>query len=135
MTLSAEERDLLYGLESCTLPEDSFHHLEHVRVAWLYLNMFPFWEAVRRFQNAIQSLAAAKGKATLYHETITFAYLALVSERIERQGRPSNWKSFAKANPDLLEWNTSLLSRYYTNETLQSEMARRVFIMPDQLLK
>jgi hypothetical protein len=135
MILSAEERELLYGVESRTLPDNGFHHLEHVRVAWLYLNMFPFWEAVRRFQNAIQSLAAAKGKATLYHETITFAYLALVNERIERQGRSSNWESFVKANGDLLEWHTSILSRYYTSETLQSEMARRVFIMPDQWIK
>jgi hypothetical protein len=133
MILSAEERDLLYGLESRRLPDNAFHHVEHVHAAWLYLHLFPFWEAVRRFQHAIQALATARGRAMLYHETITFAYLALVNERIERQGRSSNWDSFAEANPDLLGWNTSILSRYYTNETLQSEMARRVFVMPDQL--
>ena len=34
-------------------------------------------------------------------------------------------------NEDLLRWNPSILERYYERETLGSELARRVFVMPD----
>src|SRR5262245_43351744 len=112
MIPSIEERELLHEFESCTLPSDRFHHAENVRVGWLYLHMFPFCDAVRRFREALQSFALAHGKATLFHETITFAYVALVNERIERQQSPT-WNDFMVRNPDLLTWSPSVLTCYY----------------------
>ena len=34
--------------------------------------------------------------------------------------------------PDLLAWKPSALDRLYTPETLASDRARRVFVMPDR---
>jgi len=44
----------------------------------------------------------------------------------------ADWEEFAERNPDLLVWKGGILSRYYRESTLQSELARRVFVFPDK---
>ncbi|HSJ74686.1 MAG TPA: hypothetical protein VK899_00595, partial [Gemmatimonadales bacterium] len=116
-----------------TLPPSAFHHREHVRVAWLYLKTEPPLTALARFASGLQRFAAARCQAGLYHETITWAYLLLIRERMEREGNGAGtWKEFAESNPDLLSWKPSILDHYYRPETLGSELARRVFVLPDR---
>ena len=75
----------------------------------------------------------AQGKPGLYHETITTAYLLLINERLDGAGRGMAWDAFADRNPDLLSWQPSVLERYYHKETLNSDRARRTFVLPDRL--
>jgi len=82
-------------------------------------------EGLRRF-------AASRGKANLYHETITWSFVFLISERLERDGRKRSWQEFADANADLFDWQRNLLKTYYKDETLASDLARRVFVLPDK---
>jgi hypothetical protein len=123
--------DLIAQLENSTLPEDQFHHAGHLHAAWLYLSRFPAAEAIARFSEALRSYAASLGKADRYHETITWAYLFLLNERIRRSEPEATWEQFAAAHPDLLDWKNSILLKYYRPETLASDLARRVFLMPD----
>ena len=37
-----------------------------------------------------------------------------------------------RQNPDLLIWKDGVLSRYYREATLKSDLARRVFVLPDK---
>jgi hypothetical protein len=92
----------------------------------------PATGALARFSEALKRFAAAKGKTRLYHETITWGYVLLINERVQRSGRRLDWDEFALANPDLLTWRPSVLDRYYTSETLGSELARQVFLLPDR---
>ncbi len=55
-------------------PCESFHHADHIRVAFAYLSQYPVLEALQKFCAALQRFAAAQGKPGLYHETITWAY-------------------------------------------------------------
>lgn len=129
-----EDEDLLRQFEDGTLPPSAFHHREHVRVAWLYLRQEPPIVALDRFAAGLKRFAAAHGASGLYHETITWAYLLLIRERMEREGAGcSAWEEFAERNPDLLGWRPSILDRYYHPETLGSELARRTFVMPDRI--
>src|SRR4028118_2362652 len=128
-----DDEDLLRRFEDATLPAASFHHREHVRVAWLYLLREQPITALDRFAAGLKRFAAANGHAGLYHETITWAYLLLIRERMEREGAGPTWEEFAKRNPDLLGWKPSILDRYYRPETLGSDLARRVFVMPDRV--
>lgn len=109
---------------------EPFHHQDHVRMAWLYLQHAPLLEAIANFTKDLQHFAAAKGQPNLYHETITWGYLLLIHERMARVPG-QDWATFAAANPDLLTWERSILKTYYRAETLQSELARRTFIFPD----
>jgi hypothetical protein len=125
--------DFIAQLENCTLPEAAFHHADHLHAAWLYLTRFPLLEAIAKFSDALRSYAASLGKAHRYHETITWAYLLLLNERIRCAEPAATWEQFVAAHPDLCEWKNSILMRYYRPETLASDLARRVFLMPDRL--
>jgi hypothetical protein len=46
----------------------------------------------------------------------------------------AEWDEFARENPDLLVWRDGILSRYYSEATLKSDLARRVFVLPDRCL-
>jgi hypothetical protein len=118
-----------------------FHHADHVRVAFAYVSEFPLLEAIAKFSAALRRFALAKGEPQLYHETITWAYLLLIHERIARANSvrsgtgPSDslpsWEEFAERNRDLLEWKGGILERYYSQATLDSDLARHVFLFPD----
>lgn len=88
--------------------------------------------ALAEFTAAIKRFADAKGATGLYHETITWAFLLLIAERQARHPAVT-WEQFASANPDLLVWKPSILERYYSNELLASDLARRTFLMPDRI--
>lgn len=124
---------LIADLEAGTLSPDQFHHADHVHAAWIYLSRYPALEAIDRFCNSLRNFAAGLGKPDRYHETITWAYLLLVNERRQCQGCGESWDAFAAANPDLLDWQNPILHRYYRKETLDSALARRVFLMPDAM--
>ena len=127
------DSEWMEAFERCTLANDSFHHADHVRMAFLYLQKYAPLEALRRFSLALARLAAAHGKPNLYHETITWAFLLLIRERIARSNSPQTWAEFSAANTDLLRWDDNILKKYYRPETLASELAKSVFLFPDKL--
>jgi len=126
------DAELISGLEQATLVNSDFHHADHVRAAFLYLTLYSPLEAMQRFSAALANFAAACGRADRYNETITWAFLPLVRERMARAARPMTWSEFAAENPDLLDWKENILKKYYRGETLGSELARRTFVFPDR---
>ena len=123
------DAEFIEAFEACTLPSSEFHHRNHVRMAWLLFQRESFIDGAAHFIVSLKRYAASLDAAAVYHETITWAYLVSIHERISRS-RTSDWESFAVANEDLFE--KTYLERYYRPETLQSELARRVFLMPDK---
>jgi len=123
--------EFIQRFEADTIPENSFHHTDHVQLAFAYLSEFPPLEALQKFSAALRRFATARGKSQLYHETITHAYFFLIRERMARCA-PVTWEEFALNNPDLLIWKGGILSRYYSDVTLKSDLARAVFVFPDR---
>ncbi|HEY6766312.1 MAG TPA: hypothetical protein VI386_16265 [Candidatus Sulfotelmatobacter sp.] len=118
--------------EQGLVPAESFHHTDHVYLAFAYLMKYPVLEALERFVNALKRFAAAHAKARLYHETITFACFFLIREAIARSG-VNDWEQFCIFHPELLLWKNSILTRYYNEATLKSDLARKVFIFPEKI--
>jgi hypothetical protein len=123
--------ELIRCFESDAVPENSFHHADHVRLAFAYLCGYPVLQALEKFATALKRFAAARGKTQLYNETITCAYFFLIRERMARSGC-ADWEEFAHHNPDLLIWKDGILGRYYKEATLRSDLARAVFLFPDK---
>jgi hypothetical protein len=86
-----------------------------------------------RFPAALSRYAEAHGKTGLYNETITWAYIFLIRERIVRANRLLTWAEFQAENPDLLSWKSSILRKYYRAETLASNLAKGTFLFPDKI--
>ena len=128
-----DDENLVRLFESAEVPPGGFHHGDHVRVAWWYLRQYPLPEALARFGANLRRFALAQGKPELFHETITTAYLLIINERLDGDGRQRRWEEFAARNDDLMTWKPSILTRYYHDETLVSRRAKRSFVMPDRL--
>jgi hypothetical protein len=125
-----DDETLLQAFESCTLAPAALGHREHVRVAWLVLRAHPrFEDGAQRFCAGLRRFAEAHGKPGLYHETITWAYLGLVNERM--RGSPAAaFEAFAASNEDLLQGGLAALEPFYEREELLSARAKRVFLLP-----
>ena len=128
--------ELIQALEECALPAAAFDHRAHVQAGFTYLQRHGYAGALAAMAGALRRFAAHHGKAGLYHETITAAFLALIHERmaedlVEMGGdftRKLVWKTFAARHPDLFEGD--LIGRYYSKDTLRSDIARRLFVLP-----
>lgn len=129
MTTDSEIAELVARFENCTQPVAQFRHLQHVQVAWWLLRSEPPHLAMARFIDGLRRYAASIGQSHIYHETITWAYLLLVNERLERAGRDRSWDEFARDHAEL--FGPDLVKSYYAPETLASPLARRVFVFPD----
>lgn len=124
--------EFLERFENLTLQPEAFPHREHVRLAWIYLREYPALTALSKFCEGLKRFAASVGKPDLYHETITWAYVLLIHERMAKSVASESWEEFAEANGDLLNWEANILKQYYREETLQSDLAKRVFLFPDR---
>lgn len=127
------DKEFLESFENLTLPPESFPHREHVRLAWIYLRNYPALTALSKFCEGLKRFAASAGKPDRYHETITWAYLLLIHERMAKSAVLESWEDFAEANGDLLNWKANILKQYYREETLQSDLAKRVFLFPEKV--
>ena len=131
--MSLSDDEFVARFEDATLSTESFHHSDHVRMAFLYLCRYPALEALQRFSASLARFAAAKGKPGLYNETVTWAFLFLIRERMARSGGNPAWEEFVAENTDLLNWENNILRRYYRESTLKSNLAKSTFVMPDKV--
>lgn len=127
-----DDEQVVRAFEAGTLPPDRFTHAEHVRVAWWYLRDRPFPAALEAFCTALRAFATRHGAGGKYHETMTVAYMLLIAERLD-DARDLPWTAFAARYPELLERTPPVLARYYSDDRLLSDRARRVFVMPDRV--
>jgi hypothetical protein len=127
--LDDETARLVRGFEDGSLTD--FPHEAHVRVGWAYARTLPLLDAIARMSEGLRRFAASRGVPGKYHATITWAFVFLIHERVARgdDDADGGWAAFARANGDLFE--RALLLRYYAEETLDSALARRVFVLPD----
>src|SRR5215471_11757641 len=126
------DREFVSAVESCAISCSDFHHADHVRLAWIYLGNHSLTDAIDRFTQSLRRFEGHCGVPEKYHETITWAYLLLIHERMRREDAPCGWESFRAANVDLFDWEPSILERYYAPATLRSDFARRIFVLPDR---
>ena len=120
------------AFESAHIAADSFDHEAHVYLAWLYLEQFSVFEALQRYVQGLRRLTRQLGVPGKYHETITCFYLLKIAER--RDESTGDWQDFRNRNADLFaRGDASVLHRCYSRATLESERARRAFVLPDRL--
>ncbi len=132
--VSDDDLAFVCAFERCEIANGAFHHQDHVRLGWICLRQAPLAEAAGRFIRMLKAFAEHHGARRLYHDTITWAYLLLIHDRLAEMPEAHTWREFAEGNPDLLEYRPSILSRYYRQETLASDRARAGFVMPDAWL-
>lgn len=123
------DQEFADAFESCRLPNEWFHHRDHLRLAWIYVRRYGAASAGGRIGESIRRYAAHHGQPGKYHETVTMAWLRLLAQASECSGAAS-FAELLAACPELLDPNT--LQQYYSPGLLASESARTVFVPPDR---
>jgi hypothetical protein len=126
--MKIEYSELLKQFEAFEINPAEFGHREHVQVAYEMLHKYGYLEACAKYANAINTIATNAGAPEKFNVTITFAFLSLIAERIHGPTKWSSFEEFLARNGDLLSKNA--LSRWYSNEQLQSDFARTHFLLP-----
>ncbi len=123
------DREFCEAFESLKIPNEMFHHREHIRLAWIYSRHFPYEQTVSRMVRGIQAFAKHHGAAAKYHHTITVAWMRLVWHAVHPALHGQDFTAFAAAYPYL--FNPRFLEDYYSAARLQSDAARHAWIEPD----
>jgi hypothetical protein len=122
--------ELVAQFEALTLDPGGFGHADHVRLAWIYVRRHGLLEAIRRYRDGLMRFSEHHGDAGRYHETVTWAMVVLVHERIAVAPAVDDFGAFATANRDLMRWRGGAFFDYYAEDVLDSEHARRTFVLP-----
>gem|GEM_PF-647902 len=124
--ITDDDKKFLQSFEECSLGAKCWTHEAHVRMGWLVMETSPSFDAaLDRIRTGIMRFNSSKNSIG-YHETITVAFARLInSRRVEGE----NLAAFLARNSDLLDKNC--LKRFYSAETLSSELARKSFVEPD----
>jgi hypothetical protein len=83
------------------------------------------------FRRHLKAYVAAVGAQDKYHETITWAYLALLNEEMCLRSTPGeSFNTMIERRPDLLDHRNGAIARSYSKAQLEVPDARRVFLLP-----
>lgn len=123
-----DEEEFLAQFEACSFPLASFDHRAHVRLSWAYLQHHDPALALHKVSSGLRRYVAHVGHAAKYHETITWAFFAAIAERVAQSEPALSWDRFAEGFPEL--FSSGLLEAHYPKAQLDSDLARRVFVLP-----
>ena len=129
MEYKLTDAEFLRAFEACEFSNESFHHSDHIRLAWIYLQRYPEMEAREHMAGAIRKFAAHHGKSDKYHETITVAWLRLVANAMARMPADTSFQQLTTASPELLD--KRMIEKFYSSAALASEAARAFWVEPD----
>jgi hypothetical protein len=131
---SGELDDLVARFRARTVPHDEWTHVAHLAVGTWHVYTYGPEAALELLRTGITRLNEAHGTVNDdrggYHETITRAYLRLLSEFIERRSGLAAAGCVQALLASPLAGKTALL-RYYSKERLASVSARRGWVEPD----
>lgn len=117
----------LAELEALTLPKEAFTHRLHLALAWECLKGVPFEEGAPRFVRALRAYVKVHGLEAKFHATITWAFLALIAQRLAR-APDLGFDAFVAQHPELLD--PALIRRRYGPGVLDGDEARATFVLP-----
>jgi hypothetical protein len=108
-------------------PFDS--HRGHLELAFECLQGVPFEVGAPRFVTLLKKHVEEQGVAAKYHATITWAFLALLAERM---APGLSFDALLERHPELLD--SKLLKERYPGGELETPRARATFVLPQPSL-
>jgi hypothetical protein len=126
----ARIEDFIRAFEDCSLPRSAWTHRQHLIMALYYLRRYPRDQATLRIRDGIRRYNESHGNTTGYHETITLAWVEVISRFLAGSDRSRPVSSLARSLLDSCGHKDYLL-KFYSKDALLSEEARRRLVPPD----
>src|SRR6476619_7608116 len=99
------DAEFLAAFRAQAIPHNEWTHRAHVRAAYLHLCEMSFDQAMDAMRHGIKKLNASHGLVETpergYHETLTRAWLTVISSTIRSRGRTDGFEAFATEHPHL----------------------------------
>lgn len=116
--------------EACELSAADFPHRAHLRLAYIYLALYPPEVAQEKMETALRKFLAHLGAPpSKFHHTLTAAWMRAVRHFMDRVGPTESFAGFAERAAPLLD--KDIMLTHYTPDLLWSEEARARFVEPD----
>ena len=93
---------LVVGFETGTLPPGAFHHRDHVRLTWIYLQRYGRHGAEQRLLAGLRAFAARAGKPEKFDAALTCRWVAVIDEARLAESAAS-FEALVAARPELLD--------------------------------
>ena len=119
------------SFEDCTFPRSAWTHERHIVMALWYLHRYPRDEATTRIRDGIRRYNESHGNLRGYHETITLAWVEVISRFLTRGDGSPPVSALARSLLDACGHKNYLL-KFYSKDMLLSEEARRQWVPPDR---
>src|SRR5262245_51835774 len=127
--------DFVFRFQACTLRKDEWTHHAHLVVGLWHVDRYGADDALTRLRAGIrrlnESFGGANTAASGYHETITAAYVRLLSQFLDRR---ENGEVIGDLATRLLGGPLAardVLFAFYSRERLMSVAARAAWVEPD----
>ena len=125
------DKEFLKQFENQTLHPDHFKHIDHLRLAWLYIsNNDDIETSVELVRSGIKAYAVSLDVGDKFHLTITDSIVRIIVRRIEKLEQ-KKFQLFLDQNRDLVDDAKSVLLQYFSKDLLFSDTARTSLVQPD----
>jgi hypothetical protein len=127
----AEIEHFIRSFEDCTFPRSAWTHQRHLIMALWYLRRYPREEATRSIRVGIRRYNESHGNLTGYHETITLAWIGVISHFLATSDHSMPVSALARSLLASCGQKDHLL-RFYSKDLLLSDEARARWVPPDR---
>ncbi|HYC57096.1 MAG TPA: hypothetical protein VEL28_19350 [Candidatus Binatia bacterium] len=118
-----------------SLPHAQWTHAAHLRVGAWHVRRYGSEQALEKLRTRIRALNDAHGTANNdasgYHETVTAAYVRLITQFLATCGTEEPLECSVDRLIGSAAGDRDLLLRFWSKETLMSPVARRSWVEPD----
>ncbi len=126
--VTPDDEEFLAAFEAGRIANQSFHHRDHLRLAWVQIHRLGLERASESVTVAIRHFAAHHGHASRYHDTMTRFWLHAVAIGIDRHPDLA-FDDLLAAESDLLDKNLPFL--HWSHQRMSSDEARGRWVEPD----
>ncbi len=125
------DQKFIKDFESCAILKSEWTHRSHIKMAYIYLNIFTLDESIEKVRHGLKNLNKAHGTSdSQFHETLTVASCKIINSVIRFSEPSLDSEDFCSRNPHLLVWNSIYF--FYSPDLLKSKDSRINFIEPDR---
>jgi hypothetical protein len=121
--------EFVLAFMECTLPNEQFHHSDHLRLTWLLTRRLGFASAKAAVADGIRRFVASHGHTHEYHETMTQFWVLIVDHAHQARPDIDDFDEFLSAFPQLTDKHLPL--RHWRPDTMFSQATRSAWIQPD----
>lgn len=126
--MSAES--LISRFKTQQIEANEFNHLAHLTVAWAYVCQYSEVKARERFHQDLIKLTKVLGAEEKYHRTLTDFFLDYLFQ-VKWYFNTESWQLILEKCPLLINNAKKLVSYYYSDNVIESELARRGYVEAD----